>query len=388
MIALASVALIALQLIPLSPPLWTGMPGRSVLVDGYRSLGEPLPWLPLSMAPAKTFSCALFLLPPIAIIVSVMRLDACRLSWAVGSILAATVLGVVLGYIQVSTRSPQWYLYDITNVGSAVGFFANRDHMGTLLVVSITFVAGVLANAIKRERQESLPILVAGSTSALIVLAGIAMNGSLAAVLLAFPVIVASALLFGRVSGRMRVLGLIAASCVFVVSVALLADSPVEAKLTGTETASITGRQEIWHTSLEAGSAAFPIGTGFGSFEQVYHLYEAPWSVTNSYVNHAHNDFIELFVEGGLPAALLIAGFLFWWFLAARDVWREGGLPMARAASIASAAILGHSLVDFPLRTTAIAAMFAFCIAILAGASRGERERRSIEGQPRHVTIR
>jgi O-antigen ligase len=294
----------------------------------------------------------------------------------------------VLGYIQVSTRSPQWYLYDITNVGSAVGFFANRDHMGTLLVVSIPFVAGVLANAIKRERQESLPILVAGSTSALIVLAGIAMNGSLAAVLLAFPVIVASALLFGRVSGRMRVLGLIAASCVFVVSVALLADSPVEAKLTGTETASITGRQEIWHTSLEAGSAAFPIGTGFGSFEQVYHLYEPPWSVTNSYVNHAHNDFIELFVEGGLPAALLIAGFLFWWFLAARDVWREGGLPMARAASIASAAILGHSLVDFPLRTTAIAAMFAFCIAILAGASRGERERRSIEGQPRHVTIR
>jgi O-antigen ligase len=187
-------------------------------------------------------------------------------------------------------------------------------------------------------------------------------------------------------SRRLRVLGLVAASCTFVVTVAFLADSPVEAKLTGTETASITGRQEIWHTSLQAGMAAFPIGTGFGSFEQVYHLYEAPWGVTNSYVNHAHNDFIELFVEGGLPAALLIAAFIIWWFVAARNAWRDGGSPMARAASIASAAILGHSLVDFPLRTTAVGALFAFSIAVLAAPQR-ERERHSIDGQPRHVTI-
>ena len=40
--------------------------------------------------------------------------------------------------------------------------------------------------------------------------------------------------------------------------------------------------------------------------------------------------------------------------------------PVARAASIASAAILAHSLVDFPLRTAAISAAFAMFAALLA----------------------
>ena len=38
----------------------------------------------------------------------------------------------------------------------------------------------------------------------------------------------------------------------------------------------------------------------------------------------------------------------------------------SRAAVIASAAILAHSLVDYPLRTAAISALFAMCLAFLA----------------------
>jgi hypothetical protein len=39
--------------------------------------------------------------------------------------------------------------------------------------------------------------------------------------------------------------------------------------------------------------------------------------------------------------------------------------PFARAASIASAAVLVHSSVDYPLRTGAISACFAMCLALL-----------------------
>jgi hypothetical protein len=85
-------------------------------------------------------------------------------------------------------------------------------------------------------------------------------------------------------------------------------------------------------------------------------------------------------VEGGLPALLLVAAFLAWWAACARDQWRDGGTLAGRAATIASAAILGHSLVDFPARMTAIAAVLALCLAIMARRTAGQRVR--------HVTIR
>ena len=390
-IAIAAIVLVALQLVPLPPTLWTLLPGRGSVAEGYRLLRKPLPWLPLSLTPVQTLSSLLFLLPPIAIVVSSAKLNACRASWAVASILGATVLSVLLGYVQVSTKSPSWYLYDFTNIGSAVGFFANRDHMGTLLVVAIPLIAAVLADGLSRERGKSLAILSAGFSAGIAVLAGIAMNGSLAAVLLAFPVIAASALLFGATSRRIRVVGLVAVACASIVSLALLADSPVQGKLTGTETASIEGRQLIWGTSLKAARAAFPVGTGLGSFEQAFHLFEEPREVTAAYVNHAHDDYLELLVEGGLPALLLLAGFLVWFAAAARNQWRESGSRLGRAATIAAAAVLGHSLVDFPLRTTAIAAVFALCVALMAGACGPSRASRSaVAAEPqrgRHVVI-
>ena len=95
--------------------------------------------------------------------------------------------------------------------------------------------------------------------------------------------------------------------------------------------------------------------SGLGSFARVYDLYEDPASVTNTFVVHAHNDYAELALETGVPGNLLMLLFLAWWAAAWR-IWQsaEAG-PFARAAAIASAAILAHSLVDFPLRTAAIA---------------------------------
>jgi multidrug efflux pump subunit AcrB len=71
-------------------------------------------------------------------------------------------------------------------------------------------------------------------------------------------------------------------------------------------------------------------------------------------------------VGAGIAALLLVAAFLVWWGAAVREAWRDGGSRVVRAATIASAAMLGHSLVDFPLRTTAMAAVFAFCVALMA----------------------
>jgi O-antigen ligase len=362
---LAALLLMFGQLIPLPPDIWARLPGRQVVARGFVLLGQTKPWLPLSLTPAETLSVGLSLLPPIAVVAAMTRLDACRTTWALASIVLATLLSIVLGYVQVSSGSSAWYLYDITNVGSAVGFFANRNHMGTLLVVAIPCIAALSLIWATEEIRRSLPLRIVGLACALLVLLGIAMNGSLAAVLLAVPVAISSSLIFPA-TRRFRSSGLIVAACAVAVAVAVIANSPVEAKLTGKETASITGRQEIWATSMRAAVAAFPVGTGFGSFEQVYRLHEEPSAISGTYVNHAHNDLIEALVEGGLPAMLLLAAFLLWWSRRAFQVWRQTDRQVAKAATIASAAILAHSLVDYPLRTPAMAAIFAFCISVMA----------------------
>jgi O-antigen ligase len=132
-----------------------------------------------------------------------------------------------------------------------------------------------------------------------------------------------------------------------------------------------------------------PLGSGLGSFVQVYPLNESPDSVTVEYVVHAHNDYAEIALELGVVGIVLTLLFLAWWVLAVRAVWWRGeGGPFARAAAIASAAVLVHSTVDFPLRTAAISACFAMCLGLLADRRVVLREEPNDLRPTRHLVIR
>jgi O-antigen ligase len=105
-------------------------------------------------------------------------------------------------------------------------------------------------------------------------------------------------------------------------------------------------------------------------------------------VIHAHNDYAEVALELGVPGILLMLVFLGWWAAAARAAWRSGGgSPYARAASIASAAILVHSLVDFPLRTAGIGATFAMCLALMIDRRSQQRQEPNDLRPARHLIV-
>ena len=55
----------------------------------------------------------------------------------------------------------------------------------------------------------------------------------------------------------------------------------------------------IWHYA--------PFGGGFGSFEAAYKIVEPVNLLSLQYLNHAHNDYLELAIEAGLPG-LALAG--------------------------------------------------------------------------------
>ena len=53
-------------------------------------------------------------------------------------------------------------------------------------------------------------------------------------------------------------------------------------------------------TTIEAAIANMPIGSGLGTFVPVYAMFEKPQDASPAYVNHAHNDILEVSLETGV----------------------------------------------------------------------------------------
>jgi len=390
LILIAAFVIVVLQLIPLPASLWAhGL--RMRIAEGYSLLGRPVPSLPLSLTPYASLSTLLAIIPPLAVFCAILRLGAFRASWLAAALLAGAVAGITLGALQVvapGAASP-WYLYHETNRGVAVGFFANANHMADLLVCGLPFIAALAAGGRSRNIQRYSALLIILAGAALLLVVGIALNGSLAGYTLAVPAIAASILIVAPAQRSVRVPVAIIAGLALVAAVAAMASTSIGSSRIGQEASgSVESRQEILKTTGRAIRDTMPFGSGLGSFVKVYPLYESADHVTPEYVVHAHNDYAELALELGLAGVLLIGVFLAWWTAAARAGWRTGGGgPYARAASIASAVILVHSVVDFPLRTAAISATFAMCLALLINRRPAQRQDPADLRPARHLVV-
>ncbi len=378
-----------LQLVPLPPALWTVLPGRSAVVQGYRLLGVPLPWLPLTLAPDVALSSILWLLPAFASLLGVVVLGAFRGRGIATAIVAVTLASVAIGALQVIGGSSA-YLYRVTNYGVAVGFFANANHNATLLLVCMPFLAALQATLLKRsgsQRSASAIRLLVGAAYA-IILVGLLINSSLAGIGLGVPVALGSWLAFGNQRPALR-RGIVVATVVLsLAAVVTIVVGPFGNNLFGTQTSNVElSRQTSFALTLRAARDYFPVGSGTGSFQPVYHMQEPLGSVTTTFMNHAHSDWIELLLETGLVGIAFAALFLAWWIVRVRAIWRaEEPDPFAQAAVIATAAIMLHSVVDYPLRTAALSAVFAVCIGLMSGARPYTRRSRE-PSSARHLTL-
>ena len=349
---------------------------------------------PLSVAPYRSLDSLLGLIPPLALFIAIVSRGAYRPSWLAAALLLGAMAGVILGTLQMSETGniaeSHWYIYEQTNYGFATGFFANANHMADLLACTLPFLAALLLAARSGNRQRNTAIIVAVAAATVLIVIGIALNHSLAVYALTPPVLAASALILLPKRSVWRRWWALATAVLVVASVAGLATTSVRTGQLGSDLqSSAQSREEMLSTTARAMRDFLPWGSGLGSFVNVYHLYENPAQVNDSYVIHAHNDYAELALETGVPGILLMLAFLIWWTGAGWSSWRDpDASAYARAASIASGAILLHSLVDFPLRTAAMSAVFAACMALLI-ERRSAPVRMSSDLRPtRHLVFR
>ncbi|GAA0761791.1 O-antigen ligase [Erythromicrobium ramosum] len=366
---IAAVLLILLQFVPLPEALWALPAGRTELAAEGAAIGvdySPLLW---GLLPYEAVKSAVWLVPALALALAMLRRPDWRpqhLAWA---IVAAMVMSVILGAIQLGQgEGSPVYFYAITNVGSTVGFFANSNHLATLLLVSLPSISALIAYQLKVGSEEfKLPFLAMGIGLIVLALTGIVVNGSLAGWSLAGPVLAASAMiLVPRSSLRKASLILLPLILAGGMSWMLLTDEGAQLlKLEEVQSAN-GSRQQIWVTTIQAVGDHLPLGSGLGTFTEVYPRYEDPAMIQSAYINHAHNDYLELLLELGIAGMPLFVAFLAWWTRNFVRIWlNEAASPFAVAGAISSGTILIHSVVDYPLRTAAVSSIFALSLCLM-----------------------
>lgn len=368
LVALAALPLV--QLIPLPPGLWQSLPGRSELVLALDIAGLPAQWAPLSLTPDKTWSSFLALLPPVAVFLGVAACSPGERRVLIMAVLVLSACCMALGFAQLASGGEKLYLWATTDAGSVTGFFANRNHLATLCLMTLPVAAVMAGGALRRRRHPDRRVLWTAGLYLVLVTIALGVIRSRAGVILFVPVLAGSALVAWVASGRSRpdarMLAGAGAMVAIIGAVAVMASGPILARFDPTGTRE--GRFENWPVVLEAAAAFQPAGSGIGSFDPVYRSVEPVDRLGPRFFNQAHNEYLETWLEAGWVGAAFLLLFLVWLTRRSFTVWTRRPGPrgdFGQAATVGITAVMLHSFGDYPLRTVAIACLFAMMCGLL-----------------------
>jgi len=384
--------LLLLQLVPLPPAVWAALPGREAYARIAEASGAVV-WRPLSVSPDLTLNALAALLPATAMALAVMHLDFRGRARMAAAVVIVAVASGLLGLGQVATGALR--LYRETSQDSAVGLFANRNHQAALMACALPLTAALAGLSIRADADRRL-VLALGPATMLFLLSALVATGSRMGLLLGLIGLMGAGWTWRAAGQRLwparrgaqlgfgGALGLALAGLA-----ATIARGGAVGRFAPADIAGET-RLAMLGPLLTTAKAFMPLGAGFGTFDGVYRQFEPHALLSTIYMNQAHNEPLQLAIEGGIPALALLAVFLVWW---GGSVWaatrrdldarpEQGGRrrAMAMAAATVSVVLMASSLVDYPLRTPLLSALFALACVELAAAVRARhpaRETRS-----------
>jgi O-antigen ligase len=393
-LAAAWLGLHLFQIVPLPPELWRALPGRSIIAEIDRDTGLGDVWRPLTMVPPATRNAIWAMLPPVAVLLLGIQLDSARRERLLPLLLGLGLISALIGALQL-LGDPQGglYFYRITNNGSAVGLFANRNHqaifLATLPAMLLVWAALRSGKMPMRADRSRLHWAVAAG-GILIVTPLILVTGSRAGLvtslvcLLAVPAMLATWSLAAPAGGqspparawlRPAALLLLAIAGLAMLTVVLGRGLAFD-RLVGTDGSD--ARVRILGTVLAMIRLYWPLGTGFGSFTDVFQVHEPRELLAPVYMNHAHNDWLELALSGGLPAVALAAAAVVVFAVAAGRLLRpdcedRDEVLMGRLGLLIILMLALASLGDYPLRVPSLASL-AVVAALWAAPSTSRRQ--------------
>lgn len=372
-LAVAIVALVALQLLPLPAALW-GMPSaRASIAADLAQAGVSNFSHRWSLAPAATEHGLWAMLPALACFLAALTLDKSQrrrlLQWLVG----LALFNVLFAFFQAGLPlDSELRLYQGVDAGFG-GLFANTNHQATACIIGMVLAVGLAADARWRALHEgSRPQLAWGY----FLLAGFfllvtPLSTARAGMVIALPALALALWLTGAVPVhriRHNRWALLAGA-----GLLLLAMLGVQAALGWMAVDLAEEQRHIFaEMTLRLGWAHAPLGSGVGSFVPLFNAAIPEAMQQAYYVNHAHNEYVQWWLETGWLGMLLLVGVLGVLGVACKRLLRlRGRGPQAILAAstwVALMTVLAHSWADYPLRTLSLMATSAALAGVLLGA--------------------
>ena len=329
----------------------------------------------LAIAPASAWQSLYFLFSPAAVLLFAIQLNASDLRLTVPVMIFFGTFSGMIGILQlVGSAGGPMYFYDITNNGSAVGLFANRNHAAVLLaclfpMLALSATKSQVTDALHRKKR-----LVAIAT-VIILVPLILVTGSRSGLLAAIIGLIGGMLVY--ISHRpshyysktaAKVMAIISASTLLSLVFITIYFSRAEAiDRIFVERGTANTRADFWTSSVDLLSQYFPVGFGPGSFVVAFQTNEPIALLSGNYLNRLHNDWLETALTFGVPGLMLSLGAIAYYATRTYKLWlyMDGlcrSVALNRTASIVIAILIIASTSDYPLRTPAMMGFFALVL--------------------------
>lgn len=403
-----------IQLVPIPLAWWASLPGREYYTQALSqvSADKSLTGLhAVSMIPYATESAWLALYPLFAVFLVAVGLPTQRLEILIGVFLGVAACQAVLGLIQYGDGPGSIFYFGNSHMaGSATGTYVNRNHLAGLLEMALPLGLGLLAANVgytghhrrrhqrrKRTLRQRLVVLntirinraMLYGTISVAILLGLIFTRSRAGVTLAILGILLSMLAFSRRLGGKNVYGLMGTFSAVGLSLAtMIGLVPVLARFANQDP--MGSRWPIFASTLHAIGEFFPLGSGAGTFAEVFHRFH-PEEIKGVLIHRAHNEYLEWIMEDGLSVTVLLAIVVFFYLRQWPRVWHRGAWSTFRFAQVGAGIgllLMGlHSLVDFNLHIPANGIYFAFLAAVFYHSYQEPREpKEDRDAQPPQAT--
>jgi len=326
-----ALALIVLQFLPVS---------RTWSVAGAVNSVETKLFSP---APLNSLEGALFIIPLIGFMLFISRFTDHQMEGLFRFVSVGVWINVAVGFLQLSF-SGKLGEDNLLPYRLGIGLFSNENHFSTLIFASIPLFAW------RFLARTANPLLYIATV--LIFLLVLFATGSKAGMALSGFISVLAFVWFSnrKITPRLRLL----AVCLTLLACSVLAGlflsfSPVDGDR----------RMEIFSNTFVAIKDYWFSGSGLGTFQLVYPMYERTQEIAYEYAARAHNDYLQIFLELGIVGIGSIC------VLGALLVMKFDRSELAQAAMLSLITVAIHSLVDFPMRTFGIAVPVAYLIAVI-----------------------
>lgn len=148
-------------------------------------------------------------------------------------------------------------------------------------------------------------------------------------------------------------------------------------------------RQPMREATVVVGKLHAPLGTGVGAFVPAFEQDGPDELLLYQYINHAHNEYVQWWLESswlGMAVAAIVLLALGW--VSARSLQQSGPKRVPAVAAIIGVwAVLAHSWVDYPLRTTSLASVSAVLAAVAVASGVGGLPRKTLAKADRNAIL-